>query len=75
MEETNMKKNKFSGSDFHDFLKEEGIYEEVTTEVQIELEEVQDKGQLELNNNNELPNNLRTRIGRFFQRIRHAIHL
>ncbi len=70
MEETNMKKNKFSGSDFHDFLKEEG-----TTEVQKELEEVQDKGQLELNNNNELPNNLRTRIGRFFQRIRHAIHL
>ncbi len=32
-----MKKNKYSGSSFDDFLKEEGIYEEVKTLVEKEL--------------------------------------
>ena len=32
-----MKKNKYSGSSFDDFLKEEGIYEEVKTLAQKEL--------------------------------------
>lgn len=33
----NMKKNRYSGSSFDDFLKEEGIYEEVKTLAQKEL--------------------------------------
>ncbi len=36
-----MKKNKYSGSSFDDFLKEEGIYEEVTALAQKELQALQ----------------------------------
>ncbi len=38
-----MKKNKYSGSSFEDFLKEEGIYEEVKTLAQKELADVRYK--------------------------------
>ena len=70
-----MKKNRYSGSNFDDFLKEEGIYEEVKVLAQKELKVLRDKGSLESDVANELPNNLRNRIRRFFQRIRHAINL
>ena len=70
-----MQKNKYSGSNFDDFLKEEGIYEEVKVLAQKELKVLRDKGLLESDATNELPNNLRNRIRRLFQRIRHVIIL
>ena len=74
-EKNNVQKNKYSGSNFDDFLKEEGIYEDVKTLAQKELKVLRDKGSLESDAANELPNNLRNRIRRLFQRIRHVIIL
>ena len=65
----------YSGSDFHDFLKEEGIYEEVTALAQEELKDLQDGEPFKSNDTTELPNNLRSHIGRFFRRIRHVMNL
>ncbi|MDE0316271.1 MAG: hypothetical protein OXM61_15330 [Candidatus Poribacteria bacterium] len=70
-----MKKNKYSGSSFDDFLKEEGIFEEVTAIAQKELEVSHNKDSLESDDTSELPNNLWRCIGRFFRRIRHAMNL
>lgn len=52
-----MKKNRYSGSNFDDFLKEEGIYEDVKTLAQKELKVLRDKGSLESDAANELPKN------------------
>lgn len=70
-----MKKNKYRGSNFHDFLKEEGIFEEVSAIAQKELEGMHNKGEHGSDNSSQLPDNIRNRIGRFFQRIRHALNL
>ena len=48
-----MKKNKYSGSNFDDFLKEEGIYEEVKTLAQKELAEARCKRYPKSNNDSE----------------------
>lgn len=74
-EPSSMKKNKYSGSSFDDFLKEEGIFEEVTAIAQKELEVSHNKDSLESDDTSELPNNVWRRIGRFFRRIRHAMNL
>lgn len=70
-----MKKNKYSGSNFDDFLKEEGIYEEVTAIAQKELKSLHNNGESESDFASELPNNLRNRFGSFFRRIRHLLNL
>ena len=63
------------GSNFDDFLKEEGIFEEVTALAQKELEVLRDANPLESDDTSEPPSNLRSRIGRFFRRVRHAMNL
>ena len=60
-----MKKNKYSGSSFDDFLKEEGIFEEVKTLAQKEL--------VKLDDNAKHPEDSPKRITRFFQWFRYAI--
>ena len=70
-----MKKNKYSGSNFDDFLKEAGIFEEVTALAQKELTISRDANPLESDDTSEFPNNLHSRIRRFFRRIRHVMNL
>ena len=60
-------KNKYNGSSFDDFLKEEGIYEEVTELAQKELANLQDNDTAKFR---EAPPG---RIHRFFQRLRHFL--
>ncbi len=64
-----------SGSNFDDFLKEEGIFEEVTALAQKELAISRYEAPLEPDDTSEFPNNLRSRIRRFFRRIRHVMNL
>lgn len=70
-----MNKNRYLRSNFHDFLKEEGIFEEVSAIAQKELEGMRNKDEHGADNSSQLPDNICNRIGRFFQRIRHALNL
>ena len=69
-----MKNNRYSGSNFDDFLKEEGIYEEVTAIAQKELKSLHNNRGVESDPSSELSNNMRSRFGRFFRRIRHILN-
>ena len=60
-----MKKNKYSGSSFDDFLKEEGIFEEVKTLAQNELAKLDD--------NDRNPEDSPKRITKFFQWFQHTV--
>ena len=53
--ENNTKKNKYSGTNFDDFLKEEAIYNEVKALAQKELEALCSEDPLELNDTYNLP--------------------
>ena len=75
LETSGMKKNRYSGSSFDDFLKEEGIYEEVKVLAQKELEALRSEEPLELNDTYDLPRNSPGRLTRFFQWLRHAFNL
>ena len=67
-----MQKNKYSGSDFDDFLKEEGIYEEVKALAQKELETLHNGNPEDAS---EITEDSLGRLVRFFQWLRHAINL
>ena len=67
-----MKKNKYSGSNFDDFLKEEGIFEEVKALAQKELVA---EDSLEQDDTYDLPEDSPGRLIRFFQWLRHAFNL
>ncbi len=69
-----MQKNKYSGSDFDDFLKEEGIYEEVKALAQKELEALRSEEPLESDDTYDLPEEQPGHLVRFFQWLRHAIN-
>ena len=65
-----MKKNKYSGSSFDDFLKEEGIYEEVTALAQKELQALP-TGEPD---DTEIIDDSPGLINRFFHWLRHAFN-
>ena len=67
-----MKKNKYSGSGFDDFLKEEGIYKEVKTLAQKELAS---EGSFESDSASEVLKGSSRRITRFFRWLRHVFNL
>ena len=67
-----MKKNKYSGSNFDDFLKEEGIYDEVKALAQKELSV---EGSLESDRNSEDLKGPTKPITRFIQWLRHVFNL
>ena len=67
-----MKKNKYSGSSFDDFLKEEGIFDEVKALAQKELAV---EGSLESDDVSEVPKGSSKRITRFFRWLRHVFNL
>ena len=70
-----MKKNKYNGSSFDDFLKEEGVFEEVKALAQKELEVLRSEDPLKLDDTHNLPEDPPSRFVRFFQRLRHVINL
>lgn len=67
-----MKKNKYSGSSFDDFLKEEGIFQEVKMLAQKELTA---ETSLESDDSSEILKDSSGRITRFFQWLRHVFNL
>lgn len=67
-----MKKNKYSGSNFDDFLKEEGIFDEVKTLAQKELSA---EGSLKSDQNSEELKGQTKPITRFFRWLRHVFNL
>ena len=67
-----MKKNKYSGSSFDDFLKDEGIFDEVKALAQKELAA---EGSLESDDASEAPKGSSKRITRFFGWLRHVFNL
>ena len=67
-----MKKNKYSGSNFDDFLKEEGIFDEVKALAQKELSV---EGSLESERNSEDLKGPTKPIIRFFRWLRHVFNL
>ena len=67
-------KDQHRGSDFDDFLKDEGIFEEVKELAQKELEVSHPENPLESDNTYNLPEDSSGRLIRFFQWLRHAIN-
>lgn len=67
-----MKKNKYSGSSFDDFLKEEGIFDEVKALAEKELAA---EGSLESDGDSEVIKGSYRRITRFFRWLRHVFNL
>ena len=67
-----MKKNKYSGSSFDDFLTEEGIFDEVKALAQKELSV---EGSLESDRNSDDLKGLTKPITRFFRWLRHVFNL
>lgn len=67
-----MKNNKYSGSNFDDFLKEVGIFDEVKALAQKELSA---EGSLESNSNSEDLKGPTKPITRFFRWLRHVFNL
>ena len=67
-----MKKNKYSGSSFDDFLKEEGIFDEVKALAQKELAA---EGSPESDGASEVLKGSSKRLTRFFRWLRHVFNL
>lgn len=67
-------KDQHRGSDFDDFLKDEGIFEEVKRLAQKELEASHPENSLESDDTYDLPEDSPGRFIRFFQWLRHAIN-
>ncbi len=67
-----MKKNKYSGSNFDDFLKEEGMLDEVKALAQKELSA---EGSLKSDQNSEDMKGPTKSITRFFRWLRHVFNL
>ena len=68
-------KHQHRGSDFDDFLKDEGIFEEVKVLAQKELETLPSENLLEPDDTYDVPEDSPGRLVRFFQWLRHAINL
>lgn len=67
-------RDQHQGSDFDDFLKDEGIFEEVKVLAQKELEASHPEHLLESDDTYDFPEDSPGRFIRFFQWLRHAIN-
>ncbi len=63
--------NKYHGSKFEEYLKEKGTFEEISVLAQKRWEELQTEEPEDIS---EIPEDLRRRVNRFFQWLRHAIN-